>query len=73
MIIKVKVKPNANKEEVKEDNGNYLISIKERPEKGRANLALIKLLARHFRISSSNVKIVRGFKSNDKIVEINKD
>ena len=40
------------------------------PEKGKANLELIRKLAKHFKVSSSQVKIVAGLKSRDKVVEI---
>lgn len=71
MIIKVRVKPNSCKEEIKETGkDNFEVSLKERAEKGKANLALIKSLAKHFSISSSKVKIKAGITSHNKIIEI---
>jgi uncharacterized protein YggU (UPF0235/DUF167 family) len=39
-------------------------------EDGKANRAMIRLLARHFGVAPSGITIVRGFKSRNKIVEI---
>lgn len=49
------------------------VGITSKPENGKANLELIKKLAKHFNVSSSNVKIISGFKSRRKIVEIIND
>jgi len=40
------------------------------PEKGKANEAVIALLAKHFKVSKSNVVILRGKTSSKKVVEI---
>jgi hypothetical protein len=51
--------------------GNEItISIRSAPERGRANSELVKLLARHFRVEPSRVRIVSGLKSRKKLVEI---
>lgn len=48
----------------------YLAYLQERPIDGQANEALEKLLAEHFAVAKSKVQVVRGFKSKNKIVEI---
>jgi len=40
------------------------------PEKGKANEKVIKLLAKHFKVAKSQVKIIRGLTSRNKTVEI---
>lgn len=71
MIIKVKVKPNSSGEEIKETvQNNFEVSLKERAEKGKANVALLKSLAKHFGISSSQIKIKAGITSHNKVIEI---
>jgi len=70
MIIKVKVKPNSKEDSIKQEGGIYKINLKERAEEGRANIELIKLLAKHFKISSSNIRIKSGLTSKNKIIEI---
>lgn len=51
---------------------NIIVGIRSPPEKGRANLELIKKLAKHFDVPNSHVRIVAGFKSKKKIVDIKK-
>jgi uncharacterized protein (TIGR00251 family) len=54
------------------DQNKIIIGIRSPPEKGKANLELIKKLAKHFDISSSQIRIISGFKSKRKIVDIQK-
>jgi len=42
----------------------------EKPVNGKANLEIVKQIAKHFGISKSCVRIVAGVKSKDKIVEV---
>jgi len=77
MIIKVKVKANANEQSVEKISpelfseegyeGFYFVKLKSHPEKGEANLELLKLLKKHF---GKDVKIKSGFTSRMKVVEI---
>jgi hypothetical protein len=71
MRIFVKAKPNAREEKVEKiDENNYIVSVKEPPVKGRANDAIKNALAIYFKTSSSSVKIVSGYSSKNKIIEI---
>lgn len=54
----------------KTDENNFIVSVKEPPVKGKANQALKNALAVYFKISSSSVRIVSGYNSRDKIIEI---
>jgi len=73
MKIFAKVKPKAKKEEVIKISGtNYKVSVKEPPEKGRANRAVLKALADYFATSQSNIKIISGSTSKLKIIEFTK-
>ena len=68
MEIKVKVKTNAPKNAIfRKERGIYLVAVKESPEKGMANQAVIKLLSKYFK---KPVKIVRGFRNKQKIIRI---
>ncbi len=40
------------------------------PEDGKANEALIRLLAKHFHVAPSRVRILRGLASRQKMIEI---
>lgn len=72
MQIFIKAKPASNKNLVtKIDGSNYLVEVKEPPVRGRANKAIIKLLAEHFNLSQSDVVIVSGQFSRQKVININ--
>lgn len=72
MKIFVKAKPNAREEKVEKiDDSNYIVSVKEPPVKGKANEAIRNALAVYFKTASSRVKIISGFGSRNKVIEIN--
>ena len=71
MKIFIKAKPNAREEKVEKiDDSNYIVSVKEPPVKGKANEAIKNALAVYFKTASSRVKIISGFGSRNKIIEI---
>jgi len=65
-----KVSVSFHKDYVKVQGDTIEIGIMEKPVNGKANLEIIKQIAKHFRISKSCVRIVSGAKSKDKIVEV---
>jgi uncharacterized protein (TIGR00251 family) len=70
--IQVKVKPRSMTEDVtKEMTGDvYVVRVKEPPVEGKANRAVLKLLARHFGVPESRLRIVSGLASKNKVVEV---
>ncbi len=70
MKIKVKVTPNCRAEEIIQEGDSLIIRVKEPPREGKANQALIKLVAAHFGVNQRQVRILSGFKSRNKVVEI---
>ena len=68
MIYKVSV--NFSKEFLEINENQINIGIKSNPIKGQANKEIIKKLAKHFRISSSQIQIKTGHKSQEKIIEV---
>ena len=70
MKIQVRVKANSKTEEVSQEGDNFIVTVKEPPKEGRANQAVIKLLAEHFEVPRSQIRILSGFKSKNKIVEL---
>jgi len=71
MKIFVKAKPNSKIESIKKfSETNFEICVKEPPIKGQANAAIILALAKYFKISPSRVKIISGYTSRQKIIEI---
>lgn len=65
-MLKIRVKTNQPKDEIIEKDDGYIVSVKERPEKGKANLAVIKLFKKELK---KNIRIVSGFKSREKLIE----
>lgn len=71
MKIGVKVVPGAKIQQIQPSMGEDLkIWVKGRPKEGEANLCVIELLAKHFSVPKSKVKILSGLKSRNKIIEI---
>jgi uncharacterized protein (TIGR00251 family) len=70
MQIQVKVKPNSRTEEVSRKGDSFIVKVKEPPKEGKANQAVTKLLAEHFSISQSQIRILSGFRSRNKVIEI---
>jgi uncharacterized protein (TIGR00251 family) len=73
MKIQVKVKPNSKTEEVSQEGDSFIIKVKEPPKEGKANQAVIKLLAEHFGVPQSQVRILSGLRSKNKVVEVAKE
>jgi uncharacterized protein (TIGR00251 family) len=70
MKIQVKVKPGSKTEELSREGDSFLIKVKEPAREGRANQAVIKLLAEHFSVRKSQVRILSGFRSRNKVIEV---
>ena len=71
MKIIVQIRPGARERKIeKVDDGRYKVWVKARPEKGKANAEMIELLAEHFGVAKSAVKIVIGKTAREKLVEI---
>ena len=69
--IWVIVKPQASKEEIlRLADGEYRVSVHAPAQEGKANEAVIELLASHFSVAKSAIKIVRGQSSRRKLIEI---
>lgn len=71
MRIIVEVKPGSIKEKVIliEDN-KYRVEVKAKPEKGKANKAILKLLKKYF---GKEVVMIGGYTSNIKLLELNEE
>jgi uncharacterized protein len=71
MRITVKVKPSSREIYVKKISDIfYEVAVKEPPSGGRANAAVRETLAEHFGVSYLKVKIISGWTSRQKILEI---
>lgn len=72
MKISAKIKPNSRHREgvVANDDGSLVVYTKAPAIEGRANLAAVKLVAKHYGVAPSRVKLVRGATSRNKVFEI---
>ena len=70
MKIQVKVKPGSKTEELSREGDSFIVKVKEPPKEGRANQAVIKLLAQHFGVPQSQVRIISGFRNKNKVIEV---
>jgi uncharacterized protein (TIGR00251 family) len=71
MIISVKVKPNARKNQLNsQPDGSWVVSVTASPVDGKANEAVIRLFADHFRVAKRAVVIESGLTSRQKRVRI---
>ncbi|MBI3290761.1 DUF167 domain-containing protein [Candidatus Falkowbacteria bacterium] len=69
--ILVRVITRSSITEITEEKGSYLkIKLKAAPVKGKANSELIKLLAKKYKVAKSQVEIIKGLTSNEKLVRI---
>ena len=74
MKISILLKPNSRHREevVMNDDGSLTIYTKALAIEGRANAATVKLLAKHFGVAPSKIKLLRGAASKYKVFEIDK-
>jgi hypothetical protein len=72
MRVEVRVKPGSKKGSLVQPSltGELLVYVREPAVEGKANNALIKLLAEYYKVPKSDVTIVAGRKSRRKIIEI---
>ncbi len=81
LIIKLKISPNASKNEIINKDGEIKVKVTAQPIENKANKALIEFLSKKLKVAKSNIEIVKGetskektllFKniSSDKMVEI---
>ena len=68
--ISIKVKAGSREEKVLPSPKGWVISVKSPAKEGKANEAIINVIAKHFSVSKSRVRIKSGLRSKNKIVEI---
>jgi uncharacterized protein (TIGR00251 family) len=70
MRLEVRVQPRAARNELIERDGKLIARVTAPPVDGKANAAVIKLVAGHHGVPPSRVRIVRGETARDKVLEI---
>jgi uncharacterized protein YggU (UPF0235/DUF167 family) len=71
--LKLKVKPGSRDESlIEQDDGTWLARVKAQPVDGKANAALIALIAAHFGLRKAQVTIKSGAAGRMKLVQLEK-
>ena len=71
MYIHVRVTPGAKKESIVEtSNEHFAVSVREKAERNLANGRVRELLAAHYGLAPSGVRLVSGHRSPSKIFDI---
>lgn len=76
MIINIKVKTNSKISELVQDDKDgygFVAYLQSSPQDGRANEELIKLVKEYFGTTMDQIKIIKGVKNKQKLVEIEED
>lgn len=69
-IIEIKVIPNAKKDEIVETHEGLKVKTHAPATDGKANKAVINIIAGYLGVKSSQIKIIRGERSRKKVLEI---
>ena len=72
MLIHIKVFPSSHEQEViKKSEDSFEVKVISKPERGMANRETLELLNRYFKIPSSNIRLIKGAHTHNKIFEVN--
>lgn len=71
MILKIRVSPKSSRSLIKEEADGLKAYLTKPAVDGLANTQLIELLAKYLGVKKYQLKIVKGDKSRDKLIEIN--
>lgn len=69
-VINIRVIPNAKKNDVSNEEDGLKVHVNAPPLNGKANKAAIELLAKHFKITKRDIRIIKGQRSRQKVVEV---
>ncbi len=70
--LAIRVIPNTKQNKIVDEGERLKVYLTAPAVDGRANKALIALLAEHFGVRKSSISIIRGEKSRDKVIQIEK-
>ncbi|MBN2095005.1 MAG: DUF167 domain-containing protein [Candidatus Aenigmarchaeota archaeon] len=68
--ITIRVVPNSSNDEVLEEVGFLKVRTRAKAIDGKANKAVIEILAKHFGVRKSRIEIVRGEKGREKVIQV---
>jgi uncharacterized protein (TIGR00251 family) len=66
-IVSVKVITNSHRPGIEvDDSGRFKVRVSQPPADGKANAAVLELLARYFKVKRSSLEIIKGATSRHK-------
>lgn len=68
-IFDIKVITKASVDKIYLENDIVKVKIREIPENGKANKAIIELFSKTFKIPKKNIDIIKGLKSSNKTIQ----
>ncbi|MBQ3785595.1 MAG: DUF167 domain-containing protein [Alphaproteobacteria bacterium] len=69
-IFNIRVTPHAKQNKVVENDGILRVYTTVAPENGRANNAVVELLAEYFDVPKSRITILKGLTGRNKVVTV---
>ena len=74
MYVKVSVKTGARQESfVAATPDHFEIAVREKPVQNMANRRVIELVARHFKVPASKIRIINGHHSPSKLLSVREE
>ena len=70
MQLNIRVQPKAKRNVIEVDGDRIVVRVTAAPEDGKANDAVMTLLAKKLGIAKGRITVVRGHKARDKQLEI---
>lgn len=70
IIVKLKISPNASKNEIIKTEDGVKVKITAQPVDGKANKCLIEFLSKTFKIPKTSIEIIKGETSKEKTLLI---
>lgn len=68
LIVKLKISPNASKNEIIRNDDGIKIKITAQPIENKANKALIEFLSKSLKVPKSYIEIIKGETSKEKTI-----
>ena len=66
----IRVIPKAKQTKVLEESWGLKVYVTAAAEKGKANKAVLSVLANHFGVKKDQIRFITGFRNRNKVVEI---
>ncbi len=68
--LAVRVTPGAKSEAIAIEDGRVVLKVRAKPEDGKATAAVLQLVARALEVAPSQVEMLRGATSREKLLRI---